>query len=85
VTEKLVASAPWLGALRQGGTTLFVPVVVTGQPAALRLSLAPGFAELLAKAKAGEAVVAPGVKDARHVGPDGMMVIPVDPANDQLQ
>lgn len=80
VADRLVAAAPWLSALRIEGASLFVPVVVRGAPSALTLELAPGFADTLASAKRGEAVEVTRAREVRHVGPEGLAVIPGDPA-----
>ncbi len=84
VAAQLQGAAPWIAALRRGDS-LFVPVTVSGPLASLKLELAAGYADLLAKAKRGEAVEAPGIREVRHVGPEGLAVIPVDPANEMLQ
>jgi hypothetical protein len=82
--DQLVAAAPWAGALRHG-ESMFVPVTVRGPLSALKVALAPGFPETLAKAKRGEAVEPAAIRFTKHVGPDNLAVIPVDPANELLQ
>ena len=80
IASRLAASAPWLASLRAGDAPLFVPVVVAGTPASPTLALAPGYADLLARARRGEAVVAPVAKEVRHVGRDNLALIPADPS-----
>ncbi len=84
VVDRLVAAAPWLAALRFENASLYVPVVVRGDPAALVLELAPGYADTIAKAKRGEPVEATRVHRVRHVGPEGLAVIPGDPEEANL-
>jgi hypothetical protein len=82
--DQLVAAAPWAASPRRG-ESMFVPVTVRGPLSALKVALAPGFEETLAKAKRGEAVEPATIRYTKHVGPDNLAVIPVDPANDLLQ
>lgn len=77
--DKLVASSPWLASLRGTGGPLFVPVVITGPPATPTIALGPGYAELLASAKRGDAVTAPVAKKPRHVGEKEIAGIPGSP------
>ncbi|MFN2377898.1 MAG: hypothetical protein ABR538_15290 [Candidatus Binatia bacterium] len=78
--DKLQASAPWIAPLRAGGADLHVGVVVSGPPSSPVLTLAPAFADLLARAKRGEAVSATGVYEARQVGDPNLATIPADPS-----
>ncbi len=80
VVAKLAASAPWFSSLGVAGTGAFVPVMITGTPAAPKLELDPSFVELLARAKRGEAVTATGAREVKHVGADNLATIPGDPA-----
>lgn len=80
VADKLQASSPWIAPLRAAGVDLHVGVVVTGPPSSPVLALAPGYADLLARAKKGEAVSAPGVYEAKKVGDPNLATIPADPS-----
>ncbi|MFN2424937.1 MAG: hypothetical protein ABR587_00670 [Candidatus Binatia bacterium] len=81
VASRLVASAPWLASLRpDDAAPLTVPVIVSGKPASLSVSLAPGYAALLAQAKGGDKPGMPARRDVRHVGREGLPNIPGNPA-----
>lgn len=82
--DQLVAAAPWMAPLRRADS-LFVPVQVKGPLSKLSVELASGFADVLAKAKRGEAVEATGIRNVKHVGPDNLATIPGDPASEMLQ
>jgi hypothetical protein len=82
--DQLVAAAPWIAPLRRADS-LYVPVKVKGPLSKLTVELAPGFADVLAKAKRGEAVEAIGIHNVKHVGPDNLAIIPGDPAGEMLQ
>lgn len=82
VASRLVEAAPWLSSLRAADSALYVPVVIDGPAASPTLGLAAGYADLLARARQGEAVTAPGVHDVEHVGPDNLPSIPGAPVLD---
>jgi hypothetical protein len=75
----LAGAAPWTASLGRGGS-MFVPVKVSGKLSSLSVAIAPGYAELVAKAKRGETIEAPGTRVVNHVGEEIIATIPVDPA-----
>lgn len=79
VAAKLLASAPWLSRLTFEGGRLFVPIVIAGTTAAPTVALDQDYGRLLANARAGQPVTAPGVKQTRSVGVENLSTIPGDP------
>ncbi|HEY2772500.1 MAG TPA: hypothetical protein VGK20_00475 [Candidatus Binatia bacterium] len=80
VASRLAQSASWLAPLVDVQAGMIVPVTISGPSSSPTVALAPGYSDLLAKARRGEPVTRPPIKNVRHVGTSSVFgTIPGDP------